>query len=136
MRQLNLALSSWVQKWGQQITNGNWPWRCRYYLKSDLLTCFSGGSRSSNKWGGASHPDPEIRGGGGGPPKKIFSALRASVWSKHKGVGGPLRAPPLDPPLCLHNCTLEDVETYWFFFNEWYSLTLQLYYLNCLSARL
>ena len=50
-------------------------------------------------------PDLEIRGGGGGwgessrpldkreevgvgSPKNIFSALRASVWSKNKG-GGP-----------------------------------------------
>ena len=39
---------------------------------------------------GGGHPDPEIKGGGGGDrsPKKFFSALRASVWSKHKG-GGP-----------------------------------------------
>ena len=37
--------------------------------------------------GGAGHPDPEIR---GGPVSKIFfSALRASVWSKIKGVVGP-----------------------------------------------
>ena len=42
-------------------------------------------------------PDLEIRrgrssrlldkGGGGQSPKKIFSALRASVWSKNKGEG-------------------------------------------------
>ena len=32
--------------------------------------------------GGGSHPDPEIRGGGG--LKIFFSALRASVWSKNK----------------------------------------------------
>ena len=37
-------------------------------------------------------------GGGLGSPKKIFSALRTSVWSKSKEEGG--RAPPsLDPPL-------------------------------------
>ena len=30
-------------------------------------------------------------------PKKLFSALRTSVWSKTKGAGGPL----LDPPLIL-----------------------------------
>ena len=41
------------------------------------------------------HPDPEIR-GWGGSLKKIFSALRASVWSKKSGDGG---GPPLDPPL-------------------------------------
>ena len=51
------------------------------------------------------HPDPEIRGkggGGGAVSKKIFSALRASVWSKNKwgGGGGPGPSPgSLDPPL-------------------------------------
>jgi len=57
-------------------------------------------------------PDLEIRGGallsrpldkkgkgGGGTPKKLFSALRASVWSKNEGRGRTPRAPPLDPPL-------------------------------------
>ena len=41
-------------------------------------------------------PDLEIRGaviqtlgGGGGLPKNFFSALRASVWSRNKGVPGP-----------------------------------------------
>ena len=55
-----------------------------------------GGSRPSDKEGGAGHPEPEIR---AGPrlKKNIFSALRASFWSKNK-VPGP-RAPPLDPPL-------------------------------------
>ena len=32
--------------------------------------------------GGGSHPDPEIS---GGRSDKIFSALRASFWSKNKG---------------------------------------------------
>ena len=46
------------------------------------------------------HPDPEIRKwkGGGGRSPTLFSALRASVWSKNKGGRTP-RAPPLDPPL-------------------------------------
>ena len=46
-------------------------------------------------------PDFEIRGGGRGSsweggqsPKKICSALWASVWSKNKGEGH-----PVDPPL-------------------------------------
>ena len=47
-------------------------------------------------------PDPEIRGGRGGPDSNFFSAIRASFWSKNKGVGaGPLWAPPLDPQLVL-----------------------------------
>ena len=37
--------------------------------------------------GGGSHLDPQIR-EGGRSPKKIFSALQASVWSKNKGGGG------------------------------------------------
>ena len=39
--------------------------------------------------GGPGHPDPEIR-GGGGSPKKFFSALRASFWSKNKRGPRPL----------------------------------------------
>ena len=60
---------------------------------------------------GGGHPDPEIRGGGGGVLKKFFPALRASVWSKNKGEAAPL-GPSLGsatamPPtgtirLCLH----------------------------------
>ena len=55
------------------------------------------------RWeGGGGHPDPEIKGGGGGrPQKKNCLALRASVWANNKGEGG-VRAPqvpPLDPPL-------------------------------------
>ena len=57
----------------------------------DLEICGEG-------WG--VHPNSEIR---GGPPvsPQIFSAYRASVWSKNKvgGGGGAARAPPLDPPL-------------------------------------
>ena len=50
--------------------------------------------------GKGGHPDPEIRGEGGWSPKKFFSALQASVWSKNKGGGGRAPwAPPLDPPL-------------------------------------
>ena len=56
---------------------------------------FSGGSRPSDK-GGDGHPDPEIRGvggGGGRPPYKLFSALWASFWSKNKGGGPGLPGP-------------------------------------------
>ena len=47
------------------------------------------------------HPDPAIRGGGGGGGglRNIFSAPRASVWSKNKGEARAPRAPPLDPTL-------------------------------------
>ena len=37
-------------------------------------------------------PDLQIRGGGGGL-KKMFSALRASVWAKNKGAGPPGPSP-------------------------------------------
>ena len=39
---------------------------------------------------------PWNKGRGGAVSKGIFSALRASVWSKNKGE---TQAPPLDPPL-------------------------------------
>ena len=58
-------------------------------VKRKFKTPFSGGPRPSDKEGG--HPDPEIR--EAWSPKKLFSALWASVWSKNKG------GPPLDPPL-------------------------------------
>ena len=41
--------------------------------------------------GGPGHPDPEIWGGGCWSPKKFFSALWTSVWSKNKGGVGPSR---------------------------------------------
>ena len=31
--------------------------------------------------------ETEVRGEGGGSPKKFFSTLRASVWSKNKEMG-------------------------------------------------
>ena len=55
--------------------------------------------RGGGGWGGVGHPDPEIT-GGTLSPKTIFSALRASFWSKNKGGRAP-RAPPLDPLLEL-----------------------------------
>ena len=53
---------------------------------------------------GGRHPDPEIRGRGGGVDavsKFFFPALRASVWSKNKGGRG--GGGSLDPSLlwCL-----------------------------------
>ena len=51
----------------------------------------------TDKRGG--HPDPEKRQGGGGhSPKKIFSALWASVWAKNKGAGS--RPPGPLPQIC------------------------------------
>ena len=68
---------------------------------SVLIESPSGRSRPSD-WGAGGrggHPDPEIKGGGGGElKKKIFSALRASFWSKGEGGWTPW-ALPLDPPL-------------------------------------
>ena len=47
--------------------------------------------------GGGGHPDPEIR--GGPVSTNVFSALRASFWSKNKGGARAPRAPTLDPTL-------------------------------------
>ena len=46
-------------------------------------------------------PSYKGAGGGGAVSKKLFSLLRASVWSEHKGWGRTCRAPPLDPPLLM-----------------------------------
>ena len=54
--------------------------------------------------GGFIPSDKGAVGGGGAVSKKLFSLLRASVWSEHKGGGGGgrvCRAPPLDPPLLM-----------------------------------
>ena len=50
-------------------------------------------------------PDLEMSlgGGGGGLKQNIFFALWASVWSKINGGGWTPGAPPLDPPLSLHD---------------------------------
>ena len=53
----------------------------------------SGGSRPSDT-GEPGHPDPEIR---RARSENFFSAIRASVWSKHTGENP--RTPPLDPSL-------------------------------------
>ena len=50
--------------------------------------------------------DPNLKLGGGGEgglKQNIFFALWASVWSKINGGGRTPRAPPLDPPLSVHN---------------------------------
>ena len=60
---------------------------------------------------GPGHPDPYVRGEGGGGlvPPKNFLVLRASVWFKNRGGVAP-RAPHLDPPLMakLHILKLFD----------------------------
>ena len=81
---------------GREATTGNASGLCR------LAFISSGRFRPSDK-AGPGHPDPEIRGGGRrGGLRILFSALRASVWSKQKkkgGTGSPPPPPPLDPLL-------------------------------------
>ena len=48
------------------------------------------------RWGGGSHPDPEIR--GGWSPKKYFRPFRPHFGLKMREDPGP-PAPPLDLPL-------------------------------------
>ena len=62
------------------------------YIFDDLLVNSVPNPHLEIRWGGAGHPDLEMA-GGGGPPKKFFSARRVSVWSENKV--GP-QAPPLD----------------------------------------
>ena len=57
-------------------------------------------------------PEPEIREGGGGLPPKIFSALRASIWSEIKGGRGRgPRAPSLDSPPRVKKGSATSVKT-------------------------
>ena len=70
------------------ISSVKWPQITRLWKNVTKWTVFSGGSRPSDKGGARSQ-------------KKFFSALRASVWSKKRGRGGPPRALLLDPPLVL-----------------------------------
>ena len=58
----------------------------------------SGGSRRSDKGGGGGggrgrSSRPWDKGGGGQSPKKVFSALQTSVWSKIRGGGPPGPSP-------------------------------------------
>ena len=57
------------------------------------LVDVSGRSRPSDKGGWGGHPDPKIK-GGRPSPKKLFSVLRASFWSKSEGAPGLPGAPP------------------------------------------
>ena len=57
----------------------------RHFLVADPDPQIRGKGRAGGQVQGG-HPDPEIR--GSSVSKKIFSALRASVWSKNRGGGG------------------------------------------------
>ena len=58
-------------------------------LQWRIQTSRGRGGRGRGGRGGGGHPDPGIKGGGGGLEKKFFSALWASVWSKNKGGFSP-----------------------------------------------
>ena len=62
--------------------------RCNVPALADPDLQIRGGGRG----GGPGHPDPEIR-GMGRSNKKIFSALRATDWSKSEGGGMGLPGP-------------------------------------------
>ena len=77
---------TWVSEmWGSRTSPPPPPW-------AKKVKCHSGGSRPSDKGGGGGHPHPGIR--EGWSQKKLFSALRASVWSKSKRGTGPSRPLP------------------------------------------
>ena len=59
-------------------------------LLNSMDSC-SGGSKPSDKGGGPVIQTLRYGGGGCWSPKKFFSALWASVWSKNKGGVGPSR---------------------------------------------
>ena len=80
-----------------------------FLIKNLTVTVADPDPQISGGGGGVGHPDPETS-GGGGLQKKVFSALRASVWYKNKGGPGPPRAPPLDPPLSKHGLSRRTTE--------------------------
>ena len=49
-------------------------------------------------------PSDKGAGGGGAVSKKLFSLLRASVWSEHKGGGGWGGAGPAGPLPWIRHC--------------------------------
>ena len=73
------------RKWNQNAVFTSWIILLRLRLQ---ITTLRGG------WGG----------GGRRSPKKFFSALRASVWSKNRGGGGP----PEPLPYIRHCCVRDD----------------------------
>ena len=81
--------------------------------------------------GVVSHLDPEIR-GGGGDPKKDFSAPRASAWSKNKGGGsGP---PGPSPGWALRSVLIFlKVTTALVFFSRLIFISARIELLKCLS---
>ena len=66
-------------------------WKKRWVTAQRNDNTLANGTAGSRTW--------DKGGGGRRSPKKFFSALRASVWSKKKWRGGSPRAPPMDPPL-------------------------------------
>ena len=58
--------------------------------------------------GGDSHPEPLIR--GGGSPKKIFSALWASVWSKNRRGSRPPGSLPWIRDSLVQLCTVYHIK--------------------------
>ena len=75
-----------------------------------MIGYWSGGSRPSDKGGGAGHPDPEIRGGEGRSQILFFRPFGPQFGLKMKEGPTP-RAPPLDPPLyCVEKI---DVGYFW-----------------------
>ena len=74
-------------------------WDSKYRKFSVAILLYSGESRPSDKGGAPSHPDPEIRGGGGLQKNFFGPSGAASVWSKNRRGAWASQAPPLDLPL-------------------------------------
>ena len=69
-----------------------------YTVKVDYFTVADPDLPMREGGGGGRSSRPRDKVGGPGL-QKVFSALRASFWSKNKGEGRATRAPPLYPPL-------------------------------------
>ena len=73
---------------GDEVENESPELSCQ-----DKVQKFSAGSRPWHEVGGGRSSKPLDKGRGRRSPKKLFLALRASVWSKNKGGGGPGHSP-------------------------------------------
>ena len=85
------------------IPLSHFSWASHQPPLHDVITPYIGRSRPSDK-GGPSHPNPEIRGGGGGRPQNFFWPFGSHCGKKKGGPG------PCGPLSWIHHCHILSVQ--------------------------